>query len=110
MQGLSRLQAIAGIVNKLTFNAQLTILSVLALLAEHSFWFSGDNMEKQFSHAINSFKSQKHINISTVMANVEIAFKNASHKKDPAWLNQWVIDNKLVCDIVLNFQFKTLTY
>jgi len=65
-------------------------------------------MEKQFSHAIKSFQSQKHINISTVMANIEIAFNNASHKKDPAWLIQWVIDNKLVCDIVLKFHFKIL--
>ena len=67
-------------------------------------------MEKQFSHAIKSFKSQKHINISTVIANVEIAFNNTSDKKDPAWLIQWVIDNKLVCDIVLDFHFKTLTH
>ena len=66
-------------------------------------------MEEQFSHAINSFKSQKHINIKTVMANVDIAFNNASHKKDPAWLIQWVIDNKLVCDIVSKFHFNILT-
>jgi len=60
-------------------------------------------MQKQFSYAIKSFKSQKHFNISTVMANVEIEFNSASDKNDPAWLIQWVIDNKPVCDIVLNF-------
>ena len=66
-------------------------------------------MEKQFPHAMKSFKSQKHINIRTVMANIETAYNNASDKEDPAWCIQWVIDNKLVCDIVLNFQLKTLT-
>ena len=40
------------------------------------------------------------------MANIETAYNNASDKEDPTWLIEWVIDNKLVCDIVLNFQFK----
>ena len=66
-------------------------------------------MEKQLPHAIKSFKLQKHINIGIVMANVKAAFNNARNKEDPAWLIQWVIDNKLVCDIVLNFQFNILT-
>jgi len=79
----------------------------VALLAEHSFWFSGRDMSKQFLYAIKSFKSQKNINI--VMAEVETALTNASDKKDPAWLIQWVIDNKLVCNIILHFLFKLLT-
>ena len=37
------------------------------------------------------------------MAEVEIAFNNASDKEDPAWLIQWVINNKLVCNIILDF-------
>jgi hypothetical protein len=39
------------------------------------------------------------------MAEVEIAFNNASDKEDPAWLIQWVINNKLVCSIILDFLF-----
>jgi len=42
-------------------------------------------------------------------AEVETAFKNASDKEDPAWLIQWIIDNKLVLDIILNLLLKTLT-
>jgi len=37
------------------------------------------------------------------MAEVETAFNNASNKEDPAWLIQWVIKNKLVCNIILYF-------
>ena len=80
----------------------------MALLAEHSFWFSGQDMEKQLTHAVKSFKSQKHININMIKAKVETAFNNASDKEDPAWLIQCVIDNKLVCNIILNLLFKHL--
>ena len=45
-----------------------------------------------------------------VKAEVEVAFNNASDKKNPAWLIQWVIDHKLVCDIVFNFLFQKLIY
>ena len=107
-QGLSKFLAITGITNPLMFNEQLTILSVIALLAEHSFWFSGQDMEKQLTHAVKSFKSQKHININMVKAKVETAFNNASDKEDPAWLIQCVIDNKLVWNIILNLLFKHL--
>jgi len=69
------------------------IIAVVALLAEHSFWFSGNDMEKQLSHAIKSFKSQK--NIKLVQAEVETAFNNATNKGDSAWLIQLIIDNKL---------------
>ena len=72
---------------------------VIALLVEHSFWFSGENMAKQLSYAVNSFKLQRHINITIVMVEVEKAFNNASDPKDPAWLIQWVINNKLVCNL-----------
>jgi len=85
-------------------------LSVVALLAEHSFWFSGIDMEEQFPHAVKSFKSQKHMNITTVKAKVKTAYNNASNKYDPAWLIQWVIENKLVCELILNLLFKALTY
>ena len=97
-----------GILNQLFCNQYLTILSVLALLAEHSFWFSGKDMKAQLSHAIKSFKSQKHITISILKAQVETAFHNAIDKEDPAWLIQWVISHKLVCDIIFNFMFQTL--
>jgi hypothetical protein len=30
------------------------------------------------------------------MVDIKAAFNNASDKEDPAWLIQWVIDNKLV--------------
>jgi len=70
-------------------------IAVVALLAEHSFWFSGQNIETQFSHAVKSFKSQKHINITTVEAEVEIIFNNSSGINDPVWLIKWIIDNKL---------------
>ena len=56
-------------------------------------------------HAIKSFKSQKHITINIVKAEVEAAFNNACDKKNPAWLIQWVIDHKLVCDIIFGFFF-----
>jgi hypothetical protein len=80
-------------------------LSVVALLAEHSFWISGSSFEEQFLHAVKSFKSQKHIDITLVMAEVETAFKNARDKQGSAWLIQWVINNKLVCNITLDFLF-----
>jgi len=66
-------------------------------------------MKHQFPHAVKSFKSQKHINITILNAEVDIAFNNANNKEDPAWLIQWVIDNKLVLDIILNILFKNLT-
>jgi hypothetical protein len=94
----------------LIFNKYLTILLVVALLAEHSFWFSGYDMQGQIPHAIKSFKSQKHITINMVKAEVEAAFNNASDKRNPAWLIQWVIGHKLVCDIIPNFQFQKLIY
>ena len=67
-------------------------------------------MEEQMPHAVKSFKSQKHITFSMVKAEVEVAFNNASDKKNPAWLIQWVIAHKLVCDIIFNFQFQKLIY
>jgi hypothetical protein len=63
-------------------------------------------MEKQLSHAIKSFKSKKHIKIATLKTGVETAFNNADYSQDPAWVIQWVIDNKLVGNIILNFLFK----
>jgi hypothetical protein len=68
-------------------------IAVIALLAEHSFWFSGNNIEEQLYHTIKSFKSQK--NIKLVKAEVETAFNNATNKEDSAWLIQLVINNKL---------------
>jgi len=56
-------------------------------------------MPEQLPHAVKSFKSQKHINITIVMVEVEKAFNNASDQADPAWLIQWVINNKLVCNL-----------
>jgi hypothetical protein len=82
----------------------------LALLAEHSFWFSGSNMLEQLPYSIKSFNSQKHTNFNVMMAELETEFDNASNQSDPAWLIQWVIDNKLVCDIILPFLFKILTF
>jgi hypothetical protein len=67
-------------------------------------------MFKQLPHAIKSFKSQEHITISMIKAEVEAAFNNASNKKNPAWLIQWVIDHKLVCNIIFNLLFQALTY
>ena len=107
MQGLFKFQAIAGITYFLMFYEYLTILSVVALLAEHSFWFCGSFSEEQFPHAVKSFKSQKQINIA--IAAVETAFNNASDKEHPAWLIQWISDNKLVWNIILYPLFKTLT-
>jgi hypothetical protein len=83
----------------------LTIPSVVALLAEHSFWFSGTNIAEQFHHAVKSFEFQQHISITLVMAAVETAFNNATNKEDPAWLIHWVINNRLVCKITLYFWF-----
>ena len=60
-------------------------------------------MAEQFSHAVKSFKFQKHINITLVMAGVETAFNNAKNQEHPAWLIQWVINNKLVWNITLYF-------
>jgi hypothetical protein len=97
---------VSGIRDSFFFNEYLIILLVIALLAEHSFWFSGKDMKAQMPHAIKSFKSQKHITIDILKAEVETAFHNASNKEDLAWLIQWVIDHKLVCDIVFNFCFK----
>jgi len=71
------------------------IFSVVALLAEHSFWFFGPDIVTQLPDAVKSFKSQK--NINTVIGEVETAFTNASDNEDLAWLIQRVIDNKLVC-------------
>jgi hypothetical protein len=62
-------------------------------------------MVEQFPHAVKSFKSQKHTNITLMMAEVETAFYNAIDKEDPAWLIQWVINNKLVCNSTLNLLF-----
>jgi len=42
------------------------------------------------------------------MAAVETTFNNTSDKKDSAWLIQWVINNKLVCNITLYFLFLIL--
>jgi len=39
------------------------------------------------------------------MKEVETVLNNASDKEDPAWLIQWVINNKLVCNITLDFLF-----
>ena len=105
VQGLFKVQIIAGDANSFIFTKQLTSLLVVALLAEHSFWFSGSSMRTQLPHAIKSFKSQKH-DIGVIMAEVETVFNNVSTKEDPAWLTQWVIDNKLVCYIISYFQFK----
>jgi len=74
-------------------------------LTEHSFWFSSNKITENFIYAAKSFKSQKYINITLVMKGVETAFNNASDKEDPAWLIQWVIKNKLVCNITLDFLF-----
>ena len=57
-------------------------------------------MKEQILYAIKSFKSQKHITPSIVKAEVEAAFNSASAKEDPSWLIQWVINHKLVCDII----------
>ena len=84
----------------------LTVSSVVALLAEHSFWFSGSDIVDQFPHAIKSFKSQKDISIPLVMAEVQTAFNNADDEEDLAWLIQWVINNKLVCNITSEFLFQ----
>jgi hypothetical protein len=109
VQGLSKFQAIAGIINLLISNKYLIILLVLALLAEHSFWFSGHDMEAQILHAIKSFKSHKHINITTVEVGVETAFNSDNNKQHPTWLIQWIIDNKLVSNTILNSLLQTLT-
>ena len=66
-------------------------------------------MVEQISQAVKSFKSQKHINATIIKAEVESAFNNAHDKENPAWLIQWVINNKLVCNIILHPQFKALT-
>jgi len=66
-------------------------------------------MKAQLSHAIKSFKSQKHITISILKAQVETAFNNAIDKEDLGWLIQWVISHKLVCHIIF-FLFQTLIY
>jgi hypothetical protein len=62
-------------------------------------------MAEQFPHAVKSFKSQTHINITLVMAEVETAFNNANDKDDPTWLIQWIVNNKLVCNLTLDFLF-----
>ncbi len=95
----------AGIPISFTFIKKTNKLSVVALLAEHSFWFSGDSMSTQFSHAIKSFKSQQR-NISIIMTEVATVFDNASTKEDSTWLIQWVVDNKFVSYIILHFQFE----
>jgi len=110
MQGLSKFHAIAGIINRLFCNQYLIILLVIALLAEHSFWFSGKHMEAQLPYAIKSFKSQQHITINILKAQVRTAFNNAIDKENPAWLIQWVISHKLVCGIIFNFLSQILIY
>jgi hypothetical protein len=62
-------------------------------------------MAAQLPHAVKSFKSQKHTNITLVMTEVETAFNNASDKENPTWLIYWVINNKLVCNITFDFLF-----
>jgi len=37
------------------------------------------------------------------MKEVETAFNNASDKEGPVWLIHWVIKNKLVSNIILDF-------
>jgi hypothetical protein len=66
-------------------------------------------MKAQLPHAIKSFKSQKHITISLLKAQVETAFNDAIDQEDPAWLIQWVISHKLVCGIIFIILFQTLT-
>jgi hypothetical protein len=105
-----KLLLVSGITDSLFFNEYLTILLVIALLAEHSFWFSGKDMEAQLPHAIKSFKSQKCITINILEAEVETAYNNASDKEDSAWLIQWVIGHKLVCNIIFNFLVHVLIY
>jgi hypothetical protein len=39
------------------------------------------------------------------MTEVETAFNDTSDKQNPAWLIQWVINNKLVRNITLDFVF-----
>jgi hypothetical protein len=63
-------------------------------------------MVEQFPYAVKSFKSQKHINITLAMTEVETTFNNASDKETPTWLIHWVLNNKLVCNITLDFLFK----
>jgi len=65
-------------------------------------------MAEQLSYAVKSFKSQKHINITTVMVEVEKAFNNATTPEDAAWLIQWVINNKLVCHLYFIIFFFTI--
>ena len=67
-------------------------------------------MRQQLPYAIESFKSQRNITISILQAEVEAAFNYARDKKSPAWLIQWVIGHKLVCDITFNLLFQALTY
>jgi len=107
VQGLPKFHAIAGITDSLIFTEYLIIQSVFAIIAEYSFWFSG-KFEVKFFNAIKSFKSQKHINITTLKEGVDTAFNNTSNKEDSAWLIQWVIDNKLVSSIILHFLYKLL--
>jgi len=38
-----------------------------------------------------------------VIKEVKNAFNNASDKEGPAWLIQWIIKNKLVCNITSDF-------
>ena len=64
-------------------------------------------MEAQLPHAIKSFKSQKNIDIIKVMVEIETAFNNATNREDPAWLIQWVINNKLVCNTILHSVYIT---
>jgi hypothetical protein len=62
-------------------------------------------MAKQLLYAVKSFESQKHTNMTLVIKEVETAFNNASDKENPTWLIDWVINNKLVCNITLDFLF-----
>jgi hypothetical protein len=62
-------------------------------------------MAEQLPHAVKSFESQKHTNMTLVIRVVETAFNTASDKKNPTWLIHWVINNKLVCNITFDFLF-----
>ena len=66
-------------------------------------------MKQQLLYAIKSFESQKYTSLNIIGAEVATAFNNASDKGDPAWLIQWVINNKLVCNIILHSLFRALT-
>ena len=91
----------------LVFQIHLFLLKKLTNYQLLLFWQSilSGFLEIQCQHSfltIKSFKSQKH-NISIIMTEVATVLNNTSTKEDSAWLIQWVIDNKLVCYIILHF-------